>query len=426
MMTEDVKRTLQASIWDGAFYSLMIGLGETYLAAFALALGMGEVATGQLTVVPVLIGAVLQFVGQRGVYWLRSRRKWVVVCAGAQAVALSGVAVLGMMRSLRPEWLFLLASIYWSAGLSAGPAWNAWISTVVPRDLRLRFFSQRNRVIQLFTLAGLMSSGVVLYFAKGSTYYIEVFSALFILAAFCRGISLWFLSRQGDSVALQKETKVSWQARFSILKSNRTSLFLAFLFLMNFAVHWSAPYFTPYMLKQLNLDYLSYMVLVSVAFLARIVSYPFLERIAEKRGIGILMIIGCLGVMPSPALWVVSDRFAYLMVLQAYSGVCWGAWELGVALAIFERHNTADLAKFYSIVNFLNALGMVIGSALAATLFASGAPVVADYHRVFLSSTCVRIIPLLILPWIYRAQSSTHKHQGASGRQSDDEPAAAS
>src|ERR671911_456001 len=45
---------------DGGTYSVMVGLGETYLAAFVLALGLGERAAGLIAGAPMLAGAVLQ------------------------------------------------------------------------------------------------------------------------------------------------------------------------------------------------------------------------------------------------------------------------------------------------------------------------------------------------------------------------------
>src|SRR4249920_195901 len=51
---------LAASIGDAAGVSVMIGLGETYFAAFALALGTGETFAGLVATLPMLAGAALQ------------------------------------------------------------------------------------------------------------------------------------------------------------------------------------------------------------------------------------------------------------------------------------------------------------------------------------------------------------------------------
>ena len=44
--TERLRRDLWVSTADAVAYSLMVGFGETYIPAFALALGLGPVAAG--------------------------------------------------------------------------------------------------------------------------------------------------------------------------------------------------------------------------------------------------------------------------------------------------------------------------------------------------------------------------------------------
>ena len=58
----------RASVADGASFSVMVGVGETYLPAFALALGMGEITAGRVTfgpenVEPILGVTALESVG---------------------------------------------------------------------------------------------------------------------------------------------------------------------------------------------------------------------------------------------------------------------------------------------------------------------------------------------------------------------------
>src|SRR5215510_3075952 len=54
------REDLRASIGDAAAYSVMVGIGETYFAAFALALGTGETFAGLVATLPMLAGAALQ------------------------------------------------------------------------------------------------------------------------------------------------------------------------------------------------------------------------------------------------------------------------------------------------------------------------------------------------------------------------------
>src|SRR5438552_13040923 len=73
-----LRKNLRNSVSDGASFSVMVGIGETYFPAFVLALGMGEIAAGLIASVPLLVGAVLQMVSPSAVVWLGSNRRWVV------------------------------------------------------------------------------------------------------------------------------------------------------------------------------------------------------------------------------------------------------------------------------------------------------------------------------------------------------------
>jgi hypothetical protein len=74
-------RDLSAITADGVAYSVSVGLGETYIPAFVLAAGLGEVAAGLIATLPPLVGAVFTLVTPVAVRTLHSYRRWVVACA---------------------------------------------------------------------------------------------------------------------------------------------------------------------------------------------------------------------------------------------------------------------------------------------------------------------------------------------------------
>src|SRR6478609_5003082 len=69
---------LAYSTGDAASYSLMVGLGETYFSAFALAIGTGQTFAGLLATLPQMAGALLQLASPWGVKKLGSHRRWIV------------------------------------------------------------------------------------------------------------------------------------------------------------------------------------------------------------------------------------------------------------------------------------------------------------------------------------------------------------
>src|SRR5687768_4615550 len=138
------RQDLAASTGDAIGYSLMVGMGETYFAAFALALGTGQTFAGLLSTLPQLAGATFQLITPWAVRRLGSYRTWVVLSCSAQAASLLVLALAAFFSGgLAAATVFLAVTMYWAAGLSAGPAWNTWIEEVVPKRLRTGYFACR-------------------------------------------------------------------------------------------------------------------------------------------------------------------------------------------------------------------------------------------------------------------------------------------
>src|SRR5688572_22512512 len=138
----------------------MVGLGETYIAAFVLAAGLGEVAAGLIATLPALAGAVFQLVTPFAVRVLHSYRRWVVACAALQALALAPLAFGGWRGHVGLLSVALAAVAYASFGMATGPAWNAWVTTIVRPEIRKRFFARRARLCHVALFAGMAVGGL--------------------------------------------------------------------------------------------------------------------------------------------------------------------------------------------------------------------------------------------------------------------------
>src|SRR5687768_16131948 len=140
------RHDMRCSVGDAASYSVMVGIGETYFAAFALALGTGETFAGLIATLPQLAGAALHLATPSLLGRFRSYRGWVVLCASLQAAALMIMPIAAWFSGrTAAAWVFIAAAAYWAASQASGPAWNTWIEEIVPRRLRANFFACRSR-----------------------------------------------------------------------------------------------------------------------------------------------------------------------------------------------------------------------------------------------------------------------------------------
>ena len=134
-----LRRNLKAMNADGFSFSVMVGIAETYLPAFVLARGLGEVNAALIATVPVLLGSVLQLLAPMVLQRLKSYRRFVVMTASIQASSMLVLMGMALMPHV-PAWaVFIPATLYWAAGLSTGPAWNTWVEYLVPQKIRSGF-----------------------------------------------------------------------------------------------------------------------------------------------------------------------------------------------------------------------------------------------------------------------------------------------
>ncbi|MFN5896909.1 MAG: hypothetical protein ACK48Y_05245, partial [Planctomyces sp.] len=96
-----LRRNLKAINADGFSFSIMVGIAETYLPAFMLARGFGELAAALIAALPVLLGSLLQLAAP----WLLARlgayRRFVVTVAALQATSVLVLTGLALAEHVR-------------------------------------------------------------------------------------------------------------------------------------------------------------------------------------------------------------------------------------------------------------------------------------------------------------------------------------
>ncbi len=380
---------------EGVASSAMVGIGETYFAAFALALGHSDATAGLLASVPLLAGAVLQMATPKGLVRLQSYRRWVVGSAVVQALTFVPLIWGALAGRLPTSTLFISAALYWAAAMSTAAGWNPWVGRMVPRRTRARYFAHRARYAQAAVLVGICLGGVVLHVFDDGPQKLHGFALLFAIAFVARAVSSRLLALHPDADPCSEPDPDETAAITPAAVGGRR--LFAYLLGSQLTVQVAAPYFTPYMLEHLHFGYAPYVALTAASFLARIVAAPMLGRFAHNYGARRMLRVCALGITPLPLLWLVSNSFGYLLVVQLIAGVAWGGYELATLLLFFdavsERSRPALLAKF----NLANAVAMVVGAMLGAWLLGAAGSSLTTYAWLFGVSALGRaaVLPLL-------------------------------
>jgi predicted MFS family arabinose efflux permease len=393
--------SMKVSLWDGFFFSLMVGIGESYLPAFVLSQGMPEYVAGLFATVPLLVGASLQLFTPQILHQMRSVKSWVVFLVVLQALSFLPFVYFNFYPTENHALVFLFASIYWFAGFAIVPAWNLWMTEIVPQSRSASFFSYRQSVVQLGILVGLVVGG---YLLQSRLLKEEVFWILFLIA---------FISRMASALCLlfqePKRThpgKYHLKDLFNIWSHQRTKRFLIFIFIFFIAISISSPFVTPYFLGKLQLNYTQYMYAIGALLVAKILTLPLASRLIHRFGEKNMLLFGALGMSPLPALWAFSDNYFFILFLQACSGIFWGFFEVALSLTFFNQISESRKMLVITAYSFFNSVAISVGSFLGAAVLKNWNHSFKSYYFVFIFGALLRT--LIILGFIWKTRKEVH------------------
>ena len=395
----------------------MVGIAETYFGAFALALGLGSAGAGLMVTLPVLLGSMLQLVTPWGVRRLGSHKRWIVSAIFIQVgcLLLLPLAGLASIKAVATIIAFGAATLYWAMQFTAGGPWNTWMEELVPLRVRTRFFACRQRTSQACLLTGFAIGGLALQYGRAHELELLVFAAIFLTAAACRAVSGGFMARQSEpSRGKIQEEQISLLQLLRKKGSIPGGRLVVYLLAMQVAVQISGPYFTPFMLKQERWSYVTFMLLIGLSFLGKVLALPLWGRIGQRVGATRLMWIGGLAIVPISGLWLLSEpltgmrwnvagieiwvRILCIAAIQIISGVAWAAYELAMALQFLHGIPRKQRTSMLTLYHFGNSAAMVVGALIGLAVFQLLGEGHGTYMTLFVLSSIMRgaMVPLLM------------------------------
>jgi MFS family permease len=379
----------RAFLMEGAAFGVMVGAGESYLGAYAVEREVTDLEMAVLLTVPLLVAALAQLA------WLWSgigvTKQRPIVVAGA---ALQGIAylLLAAVATTRAPFGVVLAIVVMLtvAGQLAVNVSNAWLSLLTEHTDRTAVLAHRQLVIQLAVLAGFASGGLFLQVCREQApEHIEAaFVSLFVVGAVARLWSAWWWLQQPEVItfAIQPSASNRWQQ--IALRVPLTMVVFAF-------GAWVAiPYFTPYALRVLRLDFASFMVIYAITNVMKAITLPWWRRLGARIGAEAALALSLALVAMTAAAWTFPTHIPGLLAAQVLSGVAWAGLELYSAVLLAEAAPPSQRNTFYAGFGATSAFAQVAGALLGAKLLQTWD---VGYPFVFMISSFLRASPLLVL-----------------------------
>lgn len=370
MQRQRVRNSVKASIKDGMAWAAMSGFADPYAVPFAMALGASTMGVGVLRSLPSLLSSLSQFYTERLVSRLGGCRRSLLLTVFIQALSLFAAAA-AVWLPAGAAFPLLLASVvvYTVAGNMSAPPWQVLMGEYIPASRRGNFFGFRYQLVGVVFFAASFAASKVLGLAGERALW--GFFAVFASAGVFRLLSWYFITGMYEPRTcfhLPRGSGVDFLSSFDFRRGRVPALFFSVLVLMT-ATYLAAPYFSVYALKDLNCSYPRYMVLMSIGPLLTYLLMQRWGRAADTYGSVKVLKAAFLLIPTVPLLWALSRNFYYLAVVEAYSGIIWGAYLIGMNNFIYESIPANSRAGYTAFNAFTGGLAQFAGALAGGWLY---------------------------------------------------------
>lgn len=365
-----VKSSLKHSIRDGAAYAIMTGAGESYFSAFAVFLKANTAQIGFLASIPTLLASFAQLFSAWLGHKYGKRKAIILIGAGLQAVIWLPLMLLPMLFPQHAiELLIGCVILYHAFGNLASPQWSSLMGELVTERKRGRYFARRTAISSMVSFIALIVAGLLLHYFDDEQTTQTGFILIFLVAVTGRIISFYHLTKMYDPPGHVAAMEIPLRtATFKSLTSSQFVRFSAFFALIQFSVYIASPFFSVYLLRDLHFSYMEFMACSASTVLFQFIALQRWGRISDIFGNRIILNLCGLLIPLLPFLWLLSDSFYYLLLVQAFGGFIWAGFSLSASNYLYDLIPQNKRATYMAIHNVLGSAGVFLGALLGGWL----------------------------------------------------------
>jgi len=421
---------MRASVCEGLFGQIFVnvaGAWSAFVTALALSLGAGGRAFGLIFAAAPLV-MLSQFLGPMLLPLFGGSRRRLVVVFSAAARGIIFLLPLIILRFEPGAALMLLIACFLLSQVFTGimtNVWTGWIGAIVPERIRGRFLGKR---VQLMTALGLVaafaasilkdmsapagSDGGVAGFlrnvlgvaggwwgAGGEKYaYVIIFS----FAAAAGLASTLLLLRQRDRPATNAAFSLrSFVAPLRDLRFRRLVYFYGWWY---FAASFGAPFFHPFMLKDLGMSLTAMQAYNSAFVIAMAATASLWGKIIDRFGNKPVLraMIALAAANAFVYVFMEPERYWWVWIEAVTSGAMWGGAIVATTNFIIRLSPEGARDSYVAVYAVVAGACGLVGTVGSGLFVASLPPVVSlggwrlvNFKMAFLATAGLRLLSQL-------------------------------
>ena len=400
------KKSLRHSLVAGAFDAIMVGLTDSFLIPFFLALQAPVLMIGLVKTLPSLIASFFQLLTKPIQRIFKSRKRISLVMTVMESIVLMPLVILPHILPVSSAsiWLYFLCVVLYSVfAMMFTPFWSSWIGDMVEESRRGAFFAKRNKLIAISNFLSYLVSGFILTWLSSKNILLG-FSAVFLLALLSELCSGIFVSKMDElPIKGEQESSVTF---LKFLKKIDTSEFGRFVFgasIFRWAVYIGSPFIAMYLLNDLHFTYMQFTLIMLTPSVASFLTINQWGKLCDKIGTKRITVIGAYLIGISSIMWLFSKDFKYIFIINVINGIGWAAFNLASSNYVFDASMREEVVSYSAYYNLFLGVAVVLGGitggleidALGITVLGSAALFVILASGVLrLVTTTLFIVPI--------------------------------
>jgi hypothetical protein len=325
---------LRISVIEGAFAQVHINItAGMFLTSFALYIGLNNIGIGFLSAIPALCTG-FGFFSLFFAKIFKSRRALCVITSGfGRGIFLVLGAFLLFNLRIQPAFFFVLIILYNIFMNLSSNAWLSWMSDLVPRTIRGRYFAIRNTILNLIGMATTLLGGRILDAFKAVEAVGKGLGVLFTGASVSSTIAAGILSRQPDP---QKAIQVPYLRTLFLtpLEDRNFRHLLIFIGVWYLFGGMASPFFVVHMLTNLSMSYSTIALYTIIAGISSLVFQILWGKAIDTFRAKPVLAISYLSSACLPLFWLFAkpDFLLPIWIDAFLTGIFW----TGINLSLFN------------------------------------------------------------------------------------------
>jgi MFS family permease len=302
--------------------------------------------------------------------------------------------------SLNITWILMgIIVFYIIFGGIATPAWFSLMGDVVPDGQRGKYFARRNIIGSSIALSSILLISLALDYFKTIDMVIQGFIIIFCIAFLGRSVSgILFTRHYYPPFKFEKVDHIGVIEFVKELPKNNFGHFTLFVTFLSFAQWIAGPFFSLYMLQDLQFDYTMFTLVNITSSIVALFLFPTLGKISDKYGNVLLLRIGACIIPFLPILWLVfNDPIGLIFGPQLLGGIGWTAFNLAASNFIYDNIPSQKRGEYIAFYNFVVGIGVILGGLCGSAIITwISITFMNPYLFLFLLSGIGRMIAVII------------------------------